>query len=166
MADAIIDTHSGTAGDAGDDALLATPFVQQLVKQLRAQDTHGTWDRKSDLQLLRPYLLTSDERRAIPIIGDPDPETLWRLELFYNAIAVAIERETRQMVTPMMKMSHEGFGRMVLIAGRLVVVNKQLRDVHRFGFPSLAKLADAGGRFLNEAVEMIRAYPAVAQYGA
>jgi len=39
MADAIIDTHSDTAGDDGDDALLATPFVQQLVKQLRAQDT-------------------------------------------------------------------------------------------------------------------------------
>jgi probable nitrogen fixation protein len=70
------------------------------------------------------------------------------------------------MVSPMMKMSHEGFGRMVLIAGRLVVVNKQLRDVHRFGFASLAKLAEAGGKFLSEAVEMIRAYPAVAQYGA
>jgi probable nitrogen fixation protein len=66
----------------------------------------------------------------------------------------------------MMKMSHEGFGRLVLIAGRLVVVNKQLRDVHRFGFGSLAKLAEAGGRYLDEAVTMIRAYPAVAQYGA
>lgn len=151
---------------AGDEALLATPFVQQLVRQLRAQDTHGTWEGKSDLQLLKPYILTPEERRAIPIMGDPDPETLWHLELFYNAIAVAIERETGQMVSPMMKMSHEGFGRMVLIAGRLVVVNKQLRDVHRFGFPSLAKLAEAGGKFLNEAVGMIRAWPAVAGYGA
>jgi probable nitrogen fixation protein len=70
------------------------------------------------------------------------------------------------MVSPMMKMSHEGFGRMVLIAGRLVVVNKQLRDVHRFGFPSLAKLAAAGGKFFDEAVTMIRTYPEVAQYGA
>lgn len=151
---------------AGDEAHLASPFVQQLIKQLRAQDTHGAWDAKSDLQLLRPYILTPEERRAIPIMGDPDPETLWRLELFYNAIAVAIERETGQMVTPMMKMSHEGFGRMVLLAGRLVVVNKQLRDVHRFGFPSLAKLAEAGNKFLEEAVTMIRTYPAVAQYGA
>lgn len=149
-----------------DDALLTAPFVQQLVKQLRAQDTHGAWDRKSDLQLLRPYVLTPEERRAIPIMGDPDPETLWRLEIFYNAIAVAIERETGQMVTPMMKMSHEGFGRMVLLAGRLVVVNKQLRDVHRFGFPTLAKLAEAGGKFFDEAVAMIRTYPAVAQYGS
>lgn len=154
------------AAPANDEAYLGTPFVQQLIKQLRAQDINGTWDNKSDLQLLKPYIHTAEERRALPILGDPDPETLWHLEIFYNAIAVAIERETGQMVSPMMKMSHEGFGRMVLIAGRLVVVNKQLRDVHRFGFSSLAKLSDAGTKFLDEAVSMIRTYPAVAQYGA
>ena len=151
---------------ASDEEHLASPFVQQLIQQLRAQDITGTWDNKSDLQLLKPYLHTAEERRALPIIGDPDPETLWHLELFYNAIAVAIEHETGQMVSPMMKMSHEGFGRMVLLAGRLVVVNKQLRDVHRFGFTSLAKLSEAGTKFLNEAVTMIRTYPEVAQYGA
>ena len=151
---------------SSDEVFLSTPIVQQLIRQLRAQDTHGTWDSKSDLQLLKPYIHTAQERRALPILGDPDPETLWHLEIFYNAIAVAIERETGQMVSPMMKMSHEGFGRMVLIAGRLVVVNKQLRDVHRFGFPSLAKLAEAGNKFLEEAIGMIRSYPAVAQYGA
>jgi probable nitrogen fixation protein len=154
------------ADERSDAEYLLTPFVQQLIKQIRAQDTHGAWDGKSDLQLLRPYILTADERRAIPIMGDPDPETLWRLEIFYNAIAVAIERQTRQMVSPMMKMSHEGFGRMVLLAGRLVVVNKQLRDVHRFGFASLAKLSEAGNKFVDEAVTMIETYPAVAQYGA
>jgi len=160
------DTDTPVADATSDEALLATPFVQQLIKQMRAQDTHGTWEGKSDLQLLKPYIHTAEERRALPIIGDPDPEILWHLEIFYNAIAVAIERETGQMVSPMMKMSHEGFGRMVLIAGRLVVVNKQLRDVHRFGFTSLAKLAEAGGKFLDEAIAMIRAYPEVAQYGA
>ena len=152
--------------DANDERNLATPFVQQLIKQMRAQDIHGAWESKSDLELLKPYIYTAEERRALPVLGDPDPETLWHLEIFYNAIAVAIERETGQMVSPMMKMSHEGFGRMVLIAGRLVVVNKQLRDVHRFGFPSLAKLAAAGGKFFEEAVTMIRSYPDVAQYGA
>jgi probable nitrogen fixation protein len=160
-------TETITAPEAEDEAaLLATPFVSQLVRQWRAQDTHGTWENKSDVQLLKPYILTPEERRAIPIMGDPDPETLWRLEIFYNAIAVAIEKQTGNMVSPMMKMSHEGFGRMVLLAGRLVVVNKQLRDVHRFGFPSLGKLAEAGQKFLDEAVEMIRTYPDVANYGA
>jgi len=160
---ATVDAATDTKSDAD---YLATPFVQQLIKQLRAQDMNGAWDGKTDLQLLKPYIHTAEERRALPILGDPDPETLWHLEIFYNAIAVAIERETGQMVSPMMKMSHEGFGRMVLIAGRLVVVNKQLRDVHRFGFPSLEKLSQAGGKFFDEAVSMIRTYPAVAQYGA
>jgi probable nitrogen fixation protein len=159
-------TLEPTTAPVSDETYLATPFVQQLIKQLRAQDTNGTWDNKSDLQLLKPYIHTPEERRALPILGDPDPETLWHLEIFYNAVAVAVERETGQMVSPMMKMSHEGFGRMVLIAGRLVVVNKQLRDVHRFGFPSLEKLSQAGGKFFDEAVTMIRSYPAVAQYGA
>ncbi|MGF6638133.1 NifX-associated nitrogen fixation protein [Paraburkholderia sp. 35.1] len=157
---------SAIPSKAGDEMLLVAPFVQELVRQLRAQDTHGVWEGKTDLQLLKPYIHTPEERRAIPIMGDPAPETLWRLELFYSAIAVAIERETGQMVSPMMKMSQEGFGRMVLIAGRLVVVNKQLRDVHRFGFASLEKLAEAGEKLFDEAVEVIRMYPAVAQYGA
>lgn len=151
---------------SGESELMATPFVRELIKVLRAQDTHGAWEGKTDLQLLGPYILTPEQRRELPIIGDPDPEILWRMELFYNAVGVAIERETGNMVSPMMKMSHEGFGRIVLLAGRLVVVNKQLRDVHRFGFASLAKLAEAGGKFLTEGVNMVRQYPDVANYGA
>ncbi|HEX5373890.1 MAG TPA: NifX-associated nitrogen fixation protein [Aquabacterium sp.] len=148
-----------------DEQLLQTPFVRELIKVLRAQDTHGTWEGKSDRDLLNPYILTAEQRRELPIIGDPDPEILWRMELFYNAVGVAIERETGNMVTPMMKMSHEGFGRIVLLAGRLVVVNKQLRDVHRFGFASLAKLAEQGGKFLSDGIAMVRQYPDVANYG-
>ena len=154
-----------TTAPNADAALMAAPFVRELIKQIRAQDTHGAWDNKSDEKLLAPYLLTAEQRRAIPIIGDPDPETLWRLELFYNAVGLSIERATGVMVAPMMKMHHEGFGRLVLIAGRLIVVNKHLRDVHRFGFASLARLAETGARLVDEAIAMIRAYPAVAHYG-
>jgi probable nitrogen fixation protein len=157
---------AATVDSPAEEELMATPFVRELVKVLRAQDTHGTWEGKTDRKLLDPFILTAEQRRELPIIGDPDPEILWRVELFYNAIAVAIERETGNMVTPMMKMSHEGFGRMVLLAGRLVVVNKQLRDVHRFGFASLAKLSEAGGKFVSEASQMVRDFPQVANYGA
>lgn len=139
-------------------------FIKELIKQWRAQDMHGSWDSKSDLDLLEPYILTKDKRRAIPIMGDPDPETLWRVDLFYNAIGLAIERSTGIMVAPMMKMHHEGFGRMILAAGRLIVVNKQLRDVHRFGFNSLDKLAEDGGKLVANGIEMINTYPEVARY--
>ncbi|MDE8652877.1 NifX-associated nitrogen fixation protein [Novosphingobium album (ex Liu et al. 2023)] len=139
-------------------------FAAALVRQIRAQDTHGHWERKSDHQLLEDFILDREKRRAIPIIGDPDPDTLWRLELFYGALCLEIERRCRRMVQPMMKMSHEGFGRMVLIAGRLVVVNKQLRDVHRFGFDSLDKLNAEAEKLMASAIDLIERFPAVADY--
>jgi len=148
----------------GGEAALKDPFVVELIKQLRAQDTHGTWEGKSDAKLLEPYILTAEQRRELPMMGDPDPDTLWRLDLFHNAVGLAIERATGCMVSPMTRMSHEGFGRTVLTTGRLIVVNRYLRDVHRFGFPSLDKLAQAGNKLVKEGVDMIEQYPAVAKW--
>src|ERR1035441_6979943 len=152
------------------EAIIATPapametvFVKELIKQWRAQDMHGSWDRKSDMDLLEPYVVDKEKRRQMPIMGDPDPETLWRVELFYNAVGLAVERATGIMVQPMMKMHHEGFGRMILTAGRLIVVNKHLRDVHRFGFDTLEKLAEEGGKLIAAGTEMIGKYPEVAR---
>lgn len=140
-------------------------FLKELIKQWRAQDTHGSWEGKSDDTLIAPYIITKEMRREIPMFGDPDPETLWRLELFYNAVGLSVERLTGIMVAPMMKMHHEGFGRMILTAGRLVVVNKHLRDVHRFGFNNMEKLAEEGGQLVAAAVEMIEQFPQVAKFG-
>ncbi len=140
-------------------------FLSELVKIWRAQDTHGAWEGKSDETLLAPYIVTREQRREMPIIGDPDPEILWRVELFFNAVGLAIERCTGVMVSPMMKMSHEGFGRLVLLAGRLVAVNKQLRDVHRFGFESLEKLAQEGAKYVEAGAQMIAQFPEAANYG-
>ncbi len=158
-------TDAVATPDTAADPALQDPFVRELVKQIRAQDTHGAWDGKSDEKLLEPYILTAEKRKELPMMADPDPETLWRMELYYNAICLAIEKATGNMVSPMLKMHHEGFGRQVLLAGRLVVFNKQIRDAHRFGFPSLAKLSAAGTKAVDDAVEMIRKFPEVANYG-
>ncbi|MDE5446747.1 NifX-associated nitrogen fixation protein [Bradyrhizobium sp. CSA207] len=140
------------------------PFLKELIKIWRAQDTHGAWEGKKDLDLLEPYILDKRKRRALPIVGNPDPATTWRLQLFFDAIALSIEKATGVMISPILKMHHEGFGRIVLIGGRLVVVSKQLRDVHRFGFNDLCHLADQGDKIVNSGVEMIREFPEVANY--
>jgi len=153
------------AAEVRVEAPIDSRFVKELINQWRAQDAHGAWDGKTDEQLLDPYILDKERRKQIPLMGDPDPETIWRLELFYNAVGLAIERVTGVMVTPMMKIHHEGFGRMILAAGRLIVVNKQLRDLHRFGFNSWEKLAEEGEKFVAAGIEMIEKYPEVARYG-
>src|ERR1035438_507186 len=139
-------------------------FLSELIKQWRAQYLHGSWDAKSDLDLLEPYILTKEKRREIPIMSDPDPETLWRMELFYNAVGLTLERITGVMVSPLMNLHHEGFGRLVLTAGRLIVINKNLRDVHRFGFSSLEILEAEGEKLVAAALEWIEKYPEVARY--
>jgi len=140
-------------------------FLTELIKQLRSQDSYGHWEGKTDEEVLAPYVVDKEARRAIPIIDDPDPDVLWYQELYYNAAGLAIERRTGVMCGPMIKISHEGFGRVILAAGRLIVLNKYLRDVHRFGFDSLAVLAQQGDQIVNQAAALIAQFAQVAHYG-
>jgi len=144
---------------------LSSPFIQELVKQWRAEDWHGVWDKKSDEELLAPYIVTREQRRNLPIIGDPDARTLHRVELFYTAVGMAIERLTGVAASPMLKLHQEGFGRLVLIAGRLVVISRHMRDVHRFGFESLEKMAAEGEKLVEAGVDMVTSFPDVVNYG-
>ena len=155
--------HFGTAPDL-DDPAFDHFFVQELIMQMHTQDQHGVWDRKTDAELIAPYIVTKARRRDMPIIGDPDARTLFRIEMFYNAVGMAIEKRCGVMAMPMMKMHHEGFGRLVLIAGRLVLVSRIMRDAHRFGFETLGKLALEGENLVDVGVNMIKAFPDVARY--
>jgi probable nitrogen fixation protein len=142
---------------------MTTPFLQCLVGRIRAEDAFGAWDRKSDTALLKDYIVTKEERRSIPIIGDPDPDTLSLVETFYQAVGLTIERSTGVIATPMMKMSHEGFGRVVLLAGKLVAYSRTLRDIHRFGFEDLSALAAEGTKLAAQAAELIEAHSELAR---
>lgn len=158
MSDAVV-----SPAVAEDEVALATPFVKCLVRLVRAHDSHGSWEGKSDAELLADFIITREQRRAIPIIGDPDPDVLWRLEIFYAAVGLAIEERSGLIASPMMEVSHEGFGRVLLTAGRLVVLSKTLRDVHRFGFQTFRKLAAAGTELAGDATAAIEAHPEVAR---
>lgn len=149
-------------GDAEWTAL-STPFVKCLIRQLRAHDTTGTWERKTDAELLNRYLVSPEQRRAMPLIADPGPEVIWRLEQFWSAAGLAVEQATGLIATPLIKLSHEGFGRGVLIVGRLVAASRIMRDVHRFGFPTLEKLAADGEKLVAAAVAAIETYPEAAR---
>jgi probable nitrogen fixation protein len=96
-------------------------------------------------------------------MGDPSPDILHRVEQFYKAVALRIEERTGLMASPMMKMSHEGFGRIILTTGKLVAFAKSLRDAHRFGFDSFEALAREGEKAVDAATQTIVAYPTVAQ---
>ena len=139
------------------------PFVRQIIVQLRALDSYGTYDNWSDSQVLEPLILTKERRREIPVIGDPDEIVVARVKAWFNAISTCIERDTGLMAVPLINLTHEGFGRAVVIVGRLVVLDKTLRDVHRFGFASLQKLCDESSVLIDKAVALVKQHTEVAK---
>ena len=147
---------------AEDDPVLETDFAKEMIRQMRAIDSYGTYDDWSISKILDPFVLTKEMKREIPIVGDPDEILLARVKAFYNAISSLIEKECKLMAVPMLNLSHEGFGRVIITVGKLVVMDKILRDVHRFGFPSLSKMKDESDKLLSVALEIIGKHSDVA----
>ncbi|MER9651029.1 DUF269 domain-containing protein [Mesorhizobium sp. M0199] len=135
-------------------------FVRCLVRLIGAQDASGSREGKSDVELLGDFIITRKQRRAIPIIGDPDPEVLWKLDMFYTAVGLRIEERSGLMRSPTMEIkpmraSDDCFSR----PGGWSLC----RDIHRFGFETFRKLAEAGTKLVDDATAAIEAYPDVAR---
>lgn len=147
--------------EAGHE-LLTSPYVRQMVVQLRALDSYGTYDTWSDDKVLDPLILTKERRREIPVVGDPDETVVARVKAYYNALAVSIEAQTGLMAVPFINLTHEGFGRALVIIGKLVVIDRTLRDIHRFGFDSIEKLVADMDKMVGKAVALTREHENVA----
>jgi probable nitrogen fixation protein len=145
-----------------DNPIFESDFVIEMVRQMRAVDTYGTYDNWPAARILEPFVLTREKKREIPVIGDPDEITLSRVKAFYNAIAALIEKECGLMAVPMINLTHEGFGRAIITVGKLVVMDRTLRDVHRFGYDSLSRMKDDADKLLSVALEIIGEHSDVA----
>jgi probable nitrogen fixation protein len=141
---------------------LKSDFPQQMLKQLKALDTYDTYHGWSEAKILDPLIMSKERKRAIPIVGDPDDVTMSRVKAYYNAIASLIEQYSGLMAVPVINLTHEGFGRAFVTVGRLIVVDKTLRDVHRFGFASLSKMNEEAGKAIGQALQLIEQFPEVA----
>jgi probable nitrogen fixation protein len=144
------------------DPLLGTDFMIEMLRQMRALDTYGQYEGWGAEKILDPFILTKERKREIPIIGDPDEITISRVKSFYNAISSLIEKECGLMAVPMVNLSHEGFGRVVITVGKLVCLDRSLRDVHRFGFPTLSKMKDEADKYLSVALTLVGQHSEVA----
>lgn len=135
------------------------PFIPEMVRQTRAFDSYGVNDGLTPAELLQPYVVTKEQRREIPVIGDPDEELIARLKAYYSAMAMRVEAGCGKMASPMFSITHEGFGRVIISVGKLLVVDRSLRDVHRFGFESLEKMCSEADKIINSALALVEAHP-------
>ncbi|MEQ1635242.1 MAG: NifX-associated nitrogen fixation protein [Methylococcales bacterium] len=145
-----------------NDTNLSSDIVKDMVKQLRAIDTYDTYEGWSEAKIIDPIVLTKERKQKIPVVGDPDEITIARLKAYYNSLATLIEKKSGLMAAPIVHLSHEGFGRALIMVGKLIVVDKILRDTHRFGFASLEDLREKSDAVIAKALGLIEKYNAAA----
>jgi probable nitrogen fixation protein len=134
-------------------------FIETLTSQVRALDQFGTWVNKSDEEILsEKYVKTKEDLRNIPVIADIDEMQTQDIRLIYQAIALAFEKKTGIMCSVVMEMSHEGFGRAVVIADKIVITNKFFKDAHRFSFRTYENLVEEGNKLLSNAIKIYDEY--------
>ncbi len=146
-----------------NDAYIEHTFVGEMLKQLKALDTYDTYEGWSAAKIVDPLVLTKERKREIPVVGDPDEIVMARVKAYYNALATLIEVQTGKMAVPMINLTHEGFGRALIMVGKLIVVDKTLRDVHRFGFPSLEKMCEKSDQIISNAKKLMEQFPEVVE---
>lgn len=138
-------------------------FLKDLIDQQRAGDTYGQLDRLSDDLMVKPFLVSRADQRGIAVNCDVEAATEARIRSFYQAVAAGIERSTGVFTTAVIDLSHEGFGRAIVFAGRLIAVSDVLRDAQRFGFESTEKLAEHGDRLVAEGVKTVERHKEAAR---
>lgn len=138
-------------------------FLQAIVQQIRAQDRYGVYRNWADELVLAPFVVSKAKKRTISVEGDVDPVTQLRVLCFYRAVAALIEKETGKLCQVVIDLSHEGFGWALVWTGKLMVVNRTLRDAQRFGFDSLGKLAEQGEKLVQSGVETLQNFPDAAE---
>lgn len=134
-------------------------FIETLTSQIRALDQFGTWAKKSDEEVLcDKFVKTKEQLKNVPIIADIDEMQIQDIRLIFQSIALAFELKTSMMCSVVMEMSHEGFGRAVVLAEKIVVTNKFFKDAHRYSFRTYDDLVKEGGKMLNNALEIYEQY--------
>ena len=140
-----------------------SPFLKELVQQIRAYDHYGVYRTWTDELVLSPFVIPKKKRREITLEGDIDPATKLRIICFYRGIAALVEKETGCLCQVVVDLNHEGFGWALVWGGKLMVVSRSLRDAHRFGFNTLEDLKTQGEKLANAGIELVKKFPEVAR---
>jgi probable nitrogen fixation protein len=156
------ETMTSTANPETTNIVAESAFLQELVRQIRAQDHYGTFRSWEDELVLKQFVISKQKKREISVQGDVDTTTQLKILCFYRAIAACVEKETGHLCQVVIDLSHEGFGWALIWTGALMVVNRTLRDAQRFGFDSLEKLASQGEKLVDSGLNKIQKFPGAA----
>ncbi len=148
-----------------EDQVIMTPFLKEIVSQIRAYDTYGTWDKRKDEDIIKDFIKDS-KKPKVEIMGgshcELDPKTLLKIQSFYKAVTFTIEKAINTMCSTLLNLDHEGSGILLIYAGRLILILKGVRDAGSFGFKNIEAIEKEGQKLIESALKIYEKYQEVA----
>ena len=66
-----------------------------------------------------------------------DPKAMLKIYAYFKALGATIEKLSGFITSVVLNMDDEGNGTVLIYTGRLILVNKSIRNAHMFGFKSI-----------------------------
>ncbi len=143
-----------------ESSILETEFMQAMAAQIRAS-AFCTHEGLSGEALYAPWLNTTKNESLMPC-AVADPMAGEKIGVFFRALAQLIERECGHLANSAVSVSPQGFARALITVGKLVVVDKSIREACAFGFASLEKMQLEADKLESVATTLIGEYPQIA----
>lgn len=139
-------------------------FLDNLVQIIDSYDSLGAYRKfTKEQKLARAFLSTKEEKEKLLSCGQIDPKYKGQVTVFFQAAALTVEKATGKMVSSIIEINEEGFGRGILYAGRLILVSKGLRGTQQFAFTDIEKAVKEGEKTVASAIEWIQRYPDIVE---
>lgn len=139
-------------------------ILKEVVNQVRNYDFYGAWAKKSDENILEQLFLSKPEKKSsVSLIGhcEVDPKAILKIHAYFKAIGVVLEKLSGLLTSVVINIDEEGNGIILIYAGRLILLNKVIRDANRFHFKSLEDMVSKAQRIIESSLELVDRYEQV-----
>lgn len=139
-------------------------FLKEIVNQVRAYDTYGTWEKKSNEDLLKEFL-KGGSKKPLSLVGhcEIDPKAMLKIYAYFKALGAIIEKLSGFITSVVINMDDEGNGTVLIYTGRFILVNKTIRNANMFGFNSIDDMRSQGEKLIHKALHFLESYAEVAR---
>lgn len=137
-------------------------FARNLLRIIDSYDSLGVYRNFTDEEKFnRTFLLSNEEKQQMLSCGHLDEKYKAQIALFFQAVALTIEQQSGKMVSSIIEINDEGFGRAILYSGRLVLISKGLRGTMQFGYTKIEKAIKEGEKYVADGLSWIERYPEI-----
>lgn len=134
------------------------PFLQELIYQIRLNDTFGKYRNWSEQELIDSLIVSNSSEGISPT--NPNLDSLNRLltHAFYNAIGASIERKTEQTTDTFVHLKMNQLSSAVIFCGGVLVLYSLLMGYKGLNFLSLQELIEEAETNIYNAVTKASGY--------